>query len=56
MVAVTYLAANQSTRPIAELTVEITSAGFRIAKQERSHGDAFAMVVATKKEDGKMVK
>ncbi len=51
MVSVTYLAANQSTRPIAELTVEITSAGFRIEKQKRSHGDAFAMIVASKKED-----
>jgi ubiquinone/menaquinone biosynthesis C-methylase UbiE len=56
MVAVTYLAANQSTRPIGDLTGEIRSSGFRIKKEERSHGDSFAMVVATKKEDGKMVK
>jgi len=52
MVALTYLAANQSTRPIADLTGVLRSAGFRIEKQERSHGDAFAMVVATKRDDG----
>ena len=56
MVAVTFLAANQSTRPIGDLTGEIRSAGFRIEKEERSHGDAFAMIVASKKDDGKMVK
>ena len=52
MVAVTYFATNQSTRPIGDLTGEIRSAGFRIEKEKRSHGDAFEMVVATKKEDG----
>jgi len=55
LVAVTYFATKHSTRPIADLTGAIRGAGFRIEKEERSHGDSFAMVVATKKEDGTMV-
>ena len=45
MVAVTYLVTNRSTRPIDNLTEEITNAGFRIEIEDRSHGEAFAIVV-----------
>jgi len=56
MVAVTYLMAKRSTRPIADLTGILRRAGFRVEKQERNHRDAFAMVIATKRDDGKMVR
>jgi demethylmenaquinone methyltransferase/2-methoxy-6-polyprenyl-1,4-benzoquinol methylase len=47
MLAATYLASRASTRPIADLAGEIAEAGFRVDKEVRSHGDAFALVVAT---------
>ena len=46
LLAVTYLASRASTRPIADLAREIAEAGFRIEKEVRSHGDAFALVKA----------
>ncbi len=48
--AVTYLVSSASTRPVADLTGEIAAAGFAVEKEERSHGDAFALVVARLKE------
>ncbi len=50
--AITYLVSKSSTRPIADLVGEMTAAGFFVEKEERSHGDAFALVVAGKKEEG----
>ena len=47
MLAAAYLASRASTRPIADLAVEVAEAGFRIEKEVRSHGDAFALVAAT---------
>jgi demethylmenaquinone methyltransferase/2-methoxy-6-polyprenyl-1,4-benzoquinol methylase len=47
MVAATYLVSRGSTRPIADLAGEAVQAGFKIDKEVRSHGDAFALVKAT---------
>ncbi len=44
--AATYLSSGASTRPVPDLAGEVTRAGFRIAKEERSHGDALALIVA----------
>ena len=46
--AVTYLVANRSTQPLADLTGELTHAGFHVEWEERSHGGAFAMVTGRK--------
>lgn len=48
LVAVTYLVSHAMTRPVEELAGEIRSAGFSVETEERSHGDAFALVVARK--------
>lgn len=42
----TYLASGASTRPVADLTGEVTRAGFAVDQEERSHGDALALLVA----------
>ncbi len=44
--AVTYLVAGSGARPIPDLAAELVRAGFRVDKEERSQGDAFALVVA----------
>jgi ubiquinone/menaquinone biosynthesis C-methylase UbiE len=46
VVAATYLASGASTRPIADLKGEVLDAGFTVEKEQRSHGDAFAILVA----------
>jgi ubiquinone/menaquinone biosynthesis C-methylase UbiE len=46
MLAATYLVAGSATRPIRDLRGEVAAAGFTLQKEERSHGDAFALVVA----------
>ena len=46
VLAATYLATGATTRPVADLSGEMAAAGFQIQTVERSHGDAFAMVVA----------
>lgn len=50
LVAMTYLVSGTSTRPIADLTGELAEAGFRVDKEVRSHGDAFALVRGTRAE------
>jgi cyclopropane fatty-acyl-phospholipid synthase-like methyltransferase len=47
LVAMTYLVSGTSTRPIADLPGELAEAGFRVDKEVRSHGDAFALVRGT---------
>lgn len=46
LVAATYLIARSSSRPVEDLAGEISRAGFAIQNEERSHGDAFAVVIA----------
>jgi demethylmenaquinone methyltransferase/2-methoxy-6-polyprenyl-1,4-benzoquinol methylase len=46
MAAVTYLVSRGSTRPLADLVGEVTAAGLVVEREERSHRDAFALVVA----------
>ena len=41
----TYLVTRATTRPITDLTGELSAAGFTIEKEIRTHGEAFAMVV-----------
>lgn len=48
MVAATYMVSKATTRPITDLADEITAAGFTVQKENRSHGDAFSMVVAVR--------
>jgi cyclopropane fatty-acyl-phospholipid synthase-like methyltransferase len=53
MLLATYLVARTTTRPIADLAGELFDAGFKIEREIRSQGDAFALVVARVK--GKIV-
>jgi len=46
VLAATYLVSGAGTRPIPDLRGEVTAAGFAIEREERSHGDAFALLVA----------
>jgi demethylmenaquinone methyltransferase/2-methoxy-6-polyprenyl-1,4-benzoquinol methylase len=46
MLAATYLVAGSTTRPIRDLRGEVTVAGFTVRKEDRSQGDAFALLVA----------
>jgi demethylmenaquinone methyltransferase/2-methoxy-6-polyprenyl-1,4-benzoquinol methylase len=46
MLATTYLISGTTTRPIPDLNREVAAAGFHTAKEVRSHGDAFALLVA----------
>jgi ubiquinone/menaquinone biosynthesis C-methylase UbiE len=46
MLAATYLVSGASTRPIPDLQGDVLSAGFTIEKEQRSHGDAFSVLVA----------
>lgn len=48
MLMVTYLVSGNATRPIPDLAGELRSAGLNIEKEERLHGDAFAVVVGQK--------
>jgi cyclopropane fatty-acyl-phospholipid synthase-like methyltransferase len=54
LAALTYLVAKGTSRPIADIAGELSEAGFTVEKETRSHGDAFALVVAhtPKKEEG----
>ena len=49
MLAMTFLVAGKSTRPIKNLGDEIRAAGFIVDKEVRSHGDSFAIVVGRRK-------
>jgi len=46
VLALTYVVARASTRPLNNLTGEVAAAGLVVDKEIRSHGDAFALVVA----------
>ncbi|MBU0515019.1 MAG: class I SAM-dependent methyltransferase [Proteobacteria bacterium] len=46
LMALTYLVSRALTRPLRNLTNEVAAAGLVVAKEARSHGDAFALVVA----------
>lgn len=52
LVVLTYLVSSRSTRPLNDLRGELERAGFIIAKEERSHGGSFAMVVGERNNDG----
>ncbi|MBW2255487.1 MAG: class I SAM-dependent methyltransferase, partial [Deltaproteobacteria bacterium] len=45
-VAAVYLAFRASTRPVADLAGDVRAAGFQVVSEERSHGDAFSLLVA----------
>jgi ubiquinone/menaquinone biosynthesis C-methylase UbiE len=49
LVAATYLITRSSTRPMEDLVGEVSRAGFLVQGEKRSHGDAFAVVVARRK-------
>ena len=51
LLAATYLVAGTATRPIRDLQGEVGAAGFRLEKEERSQGDAFALLVARRPEE-----
>lgn len=53
LLAATYLVASAITRPIRDLPGELGEAGFSIHKEERSHGDAFALLVARRPREEK---
>ena len=44
--AVTYMATGTTTRPLADLPGDLVEAGLEVVSEVRSHGDAFALVVA----------
>jgi len=50
VMAVTFLVSQGSTRPMADLAGEIRAAGFSVQEEERSHGDAFALITAAREE------
>lgn len=52
LVALTYLISRGSTRPVADLGKKIKMTGFRLEKEERRDGDAFALVIGSKGENG----
>jgi len=47
LLLLTYLVSRNTTRPIADLTGELKSAGFAINKEIRTQGDAFALVIGS---------
>ena len=51
VLAAAYLVAGATTRPIRDLAGELRSAGFTVEKEERSHGDATAMLVALRPDE-----
>lgn len=52
LLALTYLVSRTGTRPIADLTGELRTAGFAIKKEMRTQWDAFALVVGSVPENG----
>ncbi len=49
MLALTYLVSSGQTHPIPDLAGEVRDAGFSVTGEERSHGDAFALVTGQKR-------
>ncbi len=54
LVAGTYLASGSITRPIPDLVGDVAAAGFAVDKEERSGGDAIAVVAAHKPSGGQI--
>lgn len=52
LLAVTYLISRASTRPLENLPAEAEAQGFTIEKEVRSHGDAFAIFVVRRFDEG----
>ena len=48
MLMVTFLVSGDATRPVSELSKELTAAGFTLKNEARSQGDAFAIVLGLK--------
>lgn len=48
LLAATYLVSGTATHPLADFFEELSRAGLAVEKEHRSHGDAFALVVARK--------
>lgn len=48
LLAVTYLVSRTYTRPLVDINGDLSASGFIPEKELRSHGDAFALVVARK--------
>jgi ubiquinone/menaquinone biosynthesis C-methylase UbiE len=46
VLAATFLVTGTTTRPLRDLRGEVEAAGFAVEKEERSHGDALALLVA----------
>ncbi len=46
LAAMTYLASSSVTRPIADLSGEVSTAGFKVQKEDRTKGDTSAILVA----------
>jgi ubiquinone/menaquinone biosynthesis C-methylase UbiE len=53
LVVLTYLVASGVNRPIEDLAGDLVAAGFKVEKEERSHGEAFTLVVARRAEKEK---
>jgi len=55
LAAVTYLVSSSVSRPVPDLAGDLVKAGFAVDKEERSQGDAFALLVARSvKEEAKL--
>jgi ubiquinone/menaquinone biosynthesis C-methylase UbiE len=52
LLAATYLVSRSFTRPLADLPTDVAAAGFSVEKEARSHGDAFAILVARRTRKG----
>lgn len=48
LLVMTYLVSGGYTRPLSGLKDEMTDSGFTLIKEDRSHGDAFAVIVGLK--------
>lgn len=46
LLAATYLVSRATTRPLEDLAAEVAEAGMAVRHEERSHGDAFLVLVA----------
>ncbi|MFC1516913.1 corrinoid protein-associated methyltransferase CpaM [Thermodesulfobacteriota bacterium] len=50
LLVATYLVTGASTRPVDDLSGQMSEVGFCVVKETRSHGDSFAIVFGFKKE------
>jgi demethylmenaquinone methyltransferase/2-methoxy-6-polyprenyl-1,4-benzoquinol methylase len=54
MLIASYLVSRSITRPISNLSGELTGAGFTVEKEKRSQGDSFALVVGRLESEGRI--